>query len=271
MAPLGVPEIVWRLGAFALIFAGMALAELAAPRLERPEMLRALKARRWVTNIAMVVVSSLLLRLVFPLAAVGTALYAQAHGYGLFPALGMSPVVAGILSFLILDFAIWLEHLASHKIRWLWRFHRMHHADTGFDVTTALRFHPVEILISIVWKAAIIIALGAPALAVLIFEIVLNGAAMFNHANLKLPARVDGLLRRLIVTPDMHSIHHSAAPDETDTNYGFNLSLWDRLFSTYRERSKLSPEAMRIGLAQYPNPSPARLFWSLLLPFRKAD
>lgn len=269
MAPLGVPEIVWRLGAFALIFAGMALAELAAPRLERPEMLRALKARRWVTNIAMVVVSSLLLRLVFPLAAVGTALYAQAHGYGLFPALGMSPVVAGILSFLILDFAIWLEHLASHKIRWLWRFHRMHHADTGFDVTTALRFHPVEILISIVWKAAIIIALGAPALAVLIFEILLNGAAMFNHANIRLPGGCDRWIRLVIVTPDMHRVHHSTDRRETDSNYGFSLSVWDRIFSTYIAAPWRGHEDIELGLEAYRNEQPAGFLWSLMLPFRR--
>ena len=241
------------------------------PRLERPELMRALKARRWFTNLSILVLSSLMLRMIFPAAATGVALFADAHGYGLLPTLGLPPFVSGVLAFIILDFAIWLEHVIFHKVPLFWRIHRVHHADTGLDLTTALRFHPLEILLSVVWKSAVILSIGAPPVSVLIFEIVLNGAAMFNHANLKLPARADGLLRRLIVTPDMHSIHHSTEPDETDTNYGFNLSIWDRLFSTYKERSKRPPDAMQIGLSQYPGPSPARLVWSLLLPFRKLE
>lgn len=266
-----IGEPVLRLTVFAAIFLPLAVLELAHPRLERPELMRALKAQRWFTNLSILILSSLMLRMIFPAAATGVALFANAHGYGLLPMLGLPPLVNGILAFVILDFAIWLEHLIFHKIPLFWRIHRVHHADTGLDLTTALRFHPLEILLSVLWKSAFILAIGAPAVSVLIFEIVLNGAAMFNHANLKLPARADRLLRRLIVTPDMHVIHHSAEPDETDSNYGFNLSLWDRIFSTYRERSKQPPEAMRIGLSQYRNPSPARLFWSLLLPFRKMD
>jgi sterol desaturase/sphingolipid hydroxylase (fatty acid hydroxylase superfamily) len=158
--PLSEPTI--RLIAFAAIFATMAIFELVAPRLERDEMRGALKSKRWFTNIAMVVLSSLLMRLVFPLAAVGTAQWAAANDYGLFPALGFSPLVAGILAFIILDFAVWFEHVMSHRLSWLWRIHRMHHADTGFDLTTALRFHPLEIVLSMIWKAAIIIVLGAP-------------------------------------------------------------------------------------------------------------
>ncbi|MDW5315257.1 sterol desaturase family protein [Rhizobium sp. PL01] len=266
---LGFGEPIWRLTFFATLFLSLAALELLHPRLERPELMRALKARRWFTNLSILVLSSLMLRMIFPAAATGVALYADAHGYGLLPMLGLPPFVSGILAFVILDFAIWLEHVIFHKVPLFWRIHRVHHADTGLDLTTALRFHPLEILLSVLWKSVVILAIGAPPVSVLIFEIVLNGAAMFNHANLKLPARIDGMLRHLIVTPDMHSIHHSAEPDETDTNYGFNLSIWDRLFSTYRERSRRAPEAMQIGLSQYPNPSPARLFWSLVLPFRR--
>jgi sterol desaturase/sphingolipid hydroxylase (fatty acid hydroxylase superfamily) len=267
----GIGEPAWRLSFFAAIFLSLAVLELLHPRLERPELMRALKARRWFTNFSILVLSSLTLRMIFPAAATGVALFADMHGYGLLPMLGLPPFVSGILAFVILDFAIWLEHVVFHKVPLFWRIHRVHHADTGLDVTTALRFHPLEILLSVLWKSAIILAIGAPAVSVLVFEIVLNGAAMFNHANLKLPARVDGMLRRLIVTPDMHSIHHSTEPEETGTNYGFSLSIWDRMFSTYRERSKHPPEAMRIGLARYRNPWPARLLWSLLLPFRKAE
>jgi sterol desaturase/sphingolipid hydroxylase (fatty acid hydroxylase superfamily) len=176
--------------------------------------------------------------------------------------------LAGLIAFVVLDFAVWLEHVVSHKWPWLWRIHRMHHADTGFDLTTALRFHPLEIVLSMLWKAAIIIALGAPPVAVLIFEIVLNGAAMFNHANIKLPKTVDALLRLIIVTPDMHRIHHSTDPRETDTNYGFNLAIWDRLFSTYTQTPRLGDTGLEIGLREWRDDRPARLGWALALPFR---
>ncbi|MDO9416320.1 sterol desaturase family protein [Pararhizobium sp.] len=269
MEPLGIAEPVWRLGAFAAIFSSLAVLEIFHPRLERPEMMKALKTRRWITNLSILVLSSLLLRLVFPLAAVGTALFAAEQGYGLLPLSGLPPTVSGLLAFVALDFAIWFEHVMSHRIPLLWRIHRMHHADTGFDVTTALRFHPLEILLSMLWKAVIILLLGPPALSVLIFEIVLNGSSMFNHSNLRLPQRLDSALRPLIVTPDMHRVHHSARPDETDTNYGFNLSIWDRLFSTYLPAPSLGHTAMEIGLSDYRDSKPSRLWWALTLPFRK--
>jgi sterol desaturase/sphingolipid hydroxylase (fatty acid hydroxylase superfamily) len=264
----GLSEPVIRLIAFSAIFLTLAAIELAAPRLERNEMRGALKSRRWVTNLAMVVLSSVLLRIVFPLAAVGTALWAEAQGYGLMPLIGMPLWLAGILAFIILDFAVWLEHVVSHKWPLLWRIHRMHHADTGFDLTTALRFHPLEIVLSMVWKAAVIIALGAPPIAVLVFEIVLNGAAMFNHANIKLPKSADALLRLLIVTPDMHRIHHSTDPRETDSNYGFNFAIWDRLFSTYTHTPRRGDTGIEIGLNEWRDDSPANLGWALTLPFR---
>lgn len=268
-SPWSMSEAGLRLTIFAAIFSALAVLELLHPRLERPELMRALKARRWFTNLSLLLISSLILRIAFPAAATGVALFAQTQGYGLFPRSGLTPFLAGLLAFVILDFAIWLEHLVFHKLPLFWRIHRVHHADTGLDLTTGLRFHPLEILVSMLWKSAVILALGAPVASVLVFEIVLNGAAMFNHANLKLPAGADRLLRWLIVTPDMHSVHHSAEPAETDSNYGFNLSIWDRLFSTYRVRTKKAPEDVRVGLAEYGNPHPARLSWSLLLPLRK--
>ncbi|MEM5471436.1 sterol desaturase family protein [Hoeflea sp. AS60] len=272
MTLFGLSEPVIRLLAFSSIFITLAAIELLAPRLERDEMRGALKSRRWVTNLAMVVLSSVALRIVFPLAAVGTALWAQSNGIGLFPQLGLPLWAIGILAFILLDFAVWLEHVVSHKWPWLWRIHRMHHADTGFDLTTALRFHPLEIVLSMVWKAAVIIALGAPPVAVLVFEIVLNGAAMFNHANIKLPKPVDAVLRLLIVTPDMHRIHHSTDPRETDSNYGFNLAIWDRMFSTYTHFPRRGDTGIEIGLSEWRDGrSTAGLGWALALPFRFAQ
>jgi sterol desaturase/sphingolipid hydroxylase (fatty acid hydroxylase superfamily) len=261
-------ELWLRLGAFAAIFLSMAAFELWSPRLERPEMMGALKSRRWFTNLSMVLISSILLRVIFPAAAVGAALWAEANGYGLFPALGLHPLIAAIVAFVILDFAVWLEHVVSHKWPLLWRIHRMHHADTGFDVTTGLRFHPVEIVLSMFWKAAIVVALGAPAVSVLIFEIVLNGTAMFNHSNIDLPRPLDRWLRRVLVTPDMHRVHHSTIRRETDSNYGFNFPFWDRLFGTYNDQPSKGHEGMDIGLEQWRDATPSGLVWALLLPFR---
>jgi sterol desaturase/sphingolipid hydroxylase (fatty acid hydroxylase superfamily) len=261
-------ELAARVIAFLAIFLTMAFFELWSPRLERAEMSGALKSRRWVTNLSMVVISSLMLRVVFPAAAVGAAVWAQAHGWGLLRMAGIQPWLAGVIAFVVLDFAVWLEHVASHKVPLLWRIHRMHHADTGFDVTTGLRFHPLEIVLSMVWKAVVVVALGPPVLAVLIFEIVLNGTSMFNHSNVRIAPRIDRRLRRVIVTPDMHRVHHSSDRPETDSNYGFNFPFWDRLFHTYVAAPKRGHEAMTIGLDEWRGAPPSRLAWSLLLPFR---
>jgi sterol desaturase/sphingolipid hydroxylase (fatty acid hydroxylase superfamily) len=266
---LGLSEPIIRLAVFGLIFSALALFELWSPRLERPEFEGALKAKRWLTNVSIVIISSLALRIIFPLAAVGTALWAAGKGYGILPWLGVPPVTAGLISFILLDLAIWFEHLLSHKIPLFWRIHRMHHADTGFDVTTALRFHPIEIVLSMLWKAAVIVALGAPPLAVLIFEIVLNGSSMFNHANLKLPEAADRVLRFVIVTPDMHRIHHSTERVETDSNYGFNFAFWDRLFGTYRSEPVKGQTGIEIGQKGWRDGRPAQIVWSLLLPFKR--
>ncbi len=261
-------EPLIRLVAFVSIFAAMAAFELWSPRLERPEMAGAIKAKRWFTNLSTILISSAVLRIIFPAAAVGAAVWAEARGWGLLRILGIDPWIAGIAAFVLLDFAVWLEHVASHKVPLLWRIHRMHHADTGFDVTTALRFHPFEIVLSMFWKAGLVVAFGAPVACVLAFEIVLNGTSMFNHSNVKLPAPLDRMARRLLVTPDMHRVHHSAIRGETDSNYGFNFPFWDRLFRTYTAQPRLGHEAMDIGLADYRGAAPARLVWSLALPFR---
>lgn len=265
----GFSEPAVRLAAFGLIFSALALFELWSPRLERAELTGALKARRWLTNIAILIASSAALRVIFPLAAVGSAIWAGENGYGLLPWLGLHPMAAGFLAFVLLDLAIWFEHVMSHKIPLFWRIHRMHHADTGFDVTTALRFHPIEIVLSMLWKAAVIIALGAPPVAVLIFEIVLNGSSMFNHANLKLPMSADRILRVIIVTPDMHRIHHSSETSETNSNYGFNFAFWDRLFGTYVKAPRAGQLGLEIGLKEWRGETPSHLLWSLLLPFRR--
>lgn len=247
----------------------MAAYELWSPRLERAEMAGAMRTQRWVVNLSMVVISSVCLRILFPAAAVGTAIYAEQQGWGLFNVVGVPTVLAGLIAFVVLDFAVWLEHLVSHKWPLLWRIHRMHHSDQGFDLTTALRFHPLEIVISMLWKALIIVVLGAPVVAVLIFEVVLNGMAMFNHANARLPLKFDAMVRRLIVTPDMHRVHHSTIQRETDSNYGFNLSIWDRLFGTYIAQPASGHDDMRIGLDDYDGPQTRNLVWALLLPFRR--
>ncbi|MET0597928.1 MAG: sterol desaturase family protein [Mesorhizobium sp.] len=270
MEAFAASEALLRLAAFLSVFAALAAFELWSPRLERPEMAGALKSRRWMTNVGLLLVSSALLRVAFPAAAVGAAVWAEARGLGLFRQLGTPLWLAGPIGFVLLDFAVWLEHVASHKWPLLWRLHRMHHADTGFDVSTGLRFHPLEILLSMVWKAAVVVALGPPVLAVLAFEIVLNAGAMFSHSNIRLAPRLDGMLRKLIVTPDMHRVHHSSRRRETDSNYGFNFACWDRLFGTYVAAPEGGHRRMQIGLAAWRGSGPERLIWALLLPFRRS-
>lgn len=257
------PQI--RLGVFIGLFAVLAIMEYLAPRRE----LEHVKAKRWFTNWVIVAIDSFVLRLLFTGAAVGVALWAQANGYGLFNVVEIPTVIAVIISFIVLDFAIWFAHLASHKVPVLWTVHRMHHADVDIDVSTAIRFHPIEIVLSMIWKMIIVTALGAPAVAVLIFEIVLNGAAMFNHSNIKLPLGVDRVLRMLIVTPDMHRVHHSIVHQETDSNYGFNLAIWDRLFGTYIDQPEAGHDGMKIGLSEWQDERPTQLLWSLKVPFIK--
>jgi len=256
-----------RLIIFASVFAAMAAAEIIAPRRERTFG----RPQRWFTNFGMLVISAIAVRLAFPIASVGFALWAQDNGIGLFNLLDIPGWIAGLVALLVLDLAIWFQHVVTHKIPLLWRIHRVHHADRDFDFTTALRFHPIEILLSMLWKMVVIITLGAPPVAVFVFEAVLNGMAMFNHANLKLPFKADRILRLLVVTPDMHRVHHSTDIAETDSNYGFNLSLWDRLFGTYVAQPARGHDGMTIGLDDYQTDRPTWLGWSLLLPFSRQN
>lgn len=253
-----------RIGIFLLVFSIMALWEMAAPKRAGS----GLRQRRWTTNLSLVVIDGVTLRILVPITAVWTADFAQAHGIGLFNLVHVPPLVTGVLAFIILDFAIWLQHVASHKIPVLWRLHAVHHADIDVDLTTGIRFHPIEIVLSMLWKIGVVLALGAPAYLVFIFEVVLNGSAMFNHANVRIPKPLDALLRLFVVTPDMHRVHHSTILRETDSNYGFNLSIWDRIFGTYCAEPQAGHKQMTIGLQNYQSDEPVRLGWSLLLPFR---
>lgn len=253
-----------RLGLFAGMLLLMILWEMLAPR--RPQAVP--RWQRWPANLGIVVLNTVLLRLAFPVAAMGTALAAEAHGWGLLNQLAAPLWIAIPLSVLLLDLAIYLQHRLFHHVPLLWRLHRMHHADLELDVTTGARFHPVEILLSMLIKIALVAALGAPAVAVLLFEILLNASSMFNHGNVALPGPLDRLLRRALVTPDMHRIHHSVIPAETDSNFGFNLSLWDRLFRTYRAEPAAGQLGMTIGLAQFRDPRELRLDRMLLQPLR---
>lgn len=260
-------ETLIRLSAFFGIFAAMALWEAASPM-----RARALgRGGRWATNWGMSLVNtgvSMVMKMGLGAAAVVAALDVEARGIGLLQHMDVPLWLSVLTAFVVLDFAIWLQHLASHKIPLLWRLHRVHHADRDIDVTTAIRFHPVEIALSMLFKIALVYALGAPVWAVILFEVVLNGSAMFNHANVRLPGRVDRWLRLAVVTPDMHRVHHSIQRHEHDANYGFNLSVWDRLFGTYVAQPEGGHEGMTIGLPTHQDEAPARLGWSLMFPFR---
>ncbi|KRP85382.1 MULTISPECIES: sterol desaturase family protein [Pseudomonas] len=257
-------ESAIRLGAFTGIFAVMALWEVLAPK-RRQSIGR---WQRWPPNLGIGVLDSVLVRLIFPTAAVGVALYADAHGWGAFHALDVSGWLAVVASILLLDLAIYLQHVMFHAVPLLWRLHRMHHTDLEFDLTTGTRFHPLEIVLSLMLKLGVIVALGAPAIAVLLFEVLLNATAMFNHANARLPRRLDAVLRWLLVTPDMHRVHHSWHPDETNSNFGFNLSWWDRLFGTYRAQPRDGHAGMTIGINQFRDPRELRLDRMLWQPTR---
>ena len=253
-----VQEPMLRLGVFLGVLMAMATWEGAAPR-RRQEIPRVI---RWTNKLALVVVDTAILRLSFPILAVGLALIAEKRGWGLFNALEAPLWLAVLLSILLLDLAIYLQHVLFHTVPALWRLHRMHHADLEFDVTTGLRFHPLEI------KLAVVAALGAPAVAVLIFAVLLNATAMFNHANIRLPKGVDRVLRWIVVTPDMHRVHHSVIPNETNSNFGFNLPWWDRLLGTYRAQPKAGHEGMTIGIEQFRTPRDLWLDRMLIQPLR---
>ncbi len=252
-----------RLAIFLGVFAIVAVCEVLAPRRARTMKRRV----RWPSNIGLVVLNTVVLRVAFPTAAVGMALAAEARGWGLFNAIGAPIWLAIPLSVVLLDFVIYLQHVMFHAVPALWRLHRMHHADLDFDVTTGARFHPIEILLSMLIKITLVAALGPPWMAVLIFEVLLNASSMFNHGNLNIPPGVDRVLRWLVVTPDMHRVHHSIVVRETNSNFGFNLPWWDRLFGTYRAQPAAGHAAMTIGIEQFRDQTDLRLDRMLVQPF----
>ena len=257
-------EPVLRLSVFLSVLVGMALWELAAPR-RRQDIPRVI---RWTNNLGLVVLDTIILRLSFPILAVGLALMAEDRGWGLFSLFDLPFWLMVLVSIIVLDLVIYLSHVMFHAVPALWRLHRMHHADLEFDVTTGLRFHPIEILLSMVIKLAVVAALGAPAVAVLIFEVILNATAMFNHSNIRLPKGVDRVLRWVLVTPDMHRVHHSVVPVETNSNFGFNLPWWDRMLGTYRAQPKAGHEGMTLGIEQFRTPRDLWLDRMLIQPLR---
>jgi sterol desaturase/sphingolipid hydroxylase (fatty acid hydroxylase superfamily) len=253
-------EAAARIGCFLVFFAAIALAERRFPRrapLVRPSL-------RWFANISVHVVNSILPRLVFPLLPVGLALLWEERGWGLLNGIGLPGAAAGVIGFVALDFVIYVQHVLFHHVDLFWRLHRMHHLDLDLDLTTALRFHPLEILVSLAIKLAAVALLGPPAPAVLLFEVLLNGMTMFNHGNFRIPERPDGLLRRLVVTPDMHLTHHSTLRQENTRNFGFNFSFWDRLFGTYLAEPAAGRQGMVIGLTNFQDVRYER-FWKMII------
>ncbi|MDE3027356.1 MAG: sterol desaturase family protein [Paracoccaceae bacterium] len=240
-------EPALRMIAFLGILVGMMLWELAAPRrrLDIPRVIR------WTNNIALVILDTAILRLSFPILAVGLAVETRQQGFGFFNLVPVPGWVAILGAMMLLDLAIYLQHVLFHAVPGLWRLHRMHHADLDIDATTGLRFHPLEILLSMAFKLMVVAALGAPPVAVLLFEVVLNATALFNHANIRLPRHIDRVLRWIVVTPDMHRVHHSVDRRETNSNFGFNLPWWDRLLGTYRAQPRLGHDGMTIGIEQF--------------------
>jgi sterol desaturase/sphingolipid hydroxylase (fatty acid hydroxylase superfamily) len=256
-------EIAWRLGFFCAVFFLMAAWELIASR----RVLTTSKASRWLSNLTMTLFNLLFVRLVTPIIPLGLAVLAEERNWGLLNNIELPYGVAVLASVVLLDLSIYLQHVMFHAVPLLWRLHMVHHADLDFDVTTGLRFHPVEMCLSLGIKLSVVTVLGPPALAVLIFEILLNATAMFNHSNVGLPQSVDRLLRWLVVTPDMHRVHHSVIRNESNSNFGFNLPWWDRILGTYRAQPLGGHKGMRIGLHQFRDPARLTLPWMLALPF----
>lgn len=256
----------FRLGAFLGAFGAMALWEVLAPR----RAMALSRKQRWPGNLGILLVDAALLRLVFPAAAVGFAVFVESRGWGLLSLAEWPAWLVVVCAILLLDLVIYLQHVLFHAVPALWRLHRVHHTDLAFDVTTGVRFHPLEILLSMAIKYAAIAAIGAPAIAVLVFEIILNTTAMFNHGNVRIPVAIDRWLRLLVVTPDMHRVHHSIVRVETDSNFGFNFPWWDRWFGTYRAQPAAGHAGMTIGLEQFRDARDMRLDRLLVQPALRA-
>lgn len=258
-------EVLVRLSSFAGLFAVFAVWELLAPRRTQYHS----RSVRWLNNLAITVLNGLIVRLGIPLAAVGTAMAAQDQGLGLLNQVALPAWMAMAVAIVALDLILYLQHLLFHHVDFLWRLHRMHHADLEVDVTTGLRFHPIEIVLSMAIKMAAVLVLGAPVVAVIAFEVLLNASSLFNHANIRIPGRVDRVLRYFIVTPDMHRVHHSVVRRETDSNFGFNVPWWDYLFKTYRASPQAGHIGMKVGIEHFRTPRDLWLDHLLLQPFRK--
>ena len=257
-------ENALRMGVFLFILLLMMGLEAVFPRKKRALP----RGHRWLSNLGLVFIDGLFVRLIFPVIAVGIAAKAAHESWGLFNIVDLPFRLEVTLSIIILDMMIYWQHVASHHIPFLWRLHKVHHADRDIDVTTGSRFHPIEIGLSMAYKMGLVVLLGAPVLAVIIFELILNACAMFNHSNVRLPLGLDRVVRRILVTPDMHRVHHSTIVRETNSNYGFSLSIWDRLFGSYTAQPELGHDDMVIGLEEYQTSGPASISWSLALPFK---
>ena len=252
-----------RLGAFFGIFALLTIWEIASPRRE----LLQLRRFRWFSNFGLIVLSNVLVRFVFPTAAVGIALIVEQNQWGFLYYFDLPVIIHFIAAFVLMDLSLYFQHVMFHSLPSFWRFHRVHHSDLDCDVTTGLRFHPIEIVLSILIKFLTIAALGIPVLTVVIFEIILNAASMFTHSNIKMPAVIEPVIRWFIVTPDMHRVHHSLNENETNSNFGFFISVWDRVFGTYLSQPKEGHSRMQLGLKAFREPKWQDLRWLLYLPF----
>ena len=260
-------EAIMRLGIFLAIFIAVGLAEIFAPRRAKLGTWK----ERWVANLSILVLDVVIQRATVGAVALLAAVWALNNDFGLFRVFDLHWLIAGVLGFLLLDFAIYVQHVVTHKVPILWRLHRVHHADEDVDLTTGLRFHPIEIILSALYKAVIVLALGLEPWVVLLFEAVLNASAVYTHGNLALPEKLDRLLRFLFCTPDMHRVHHSVIRAETDSNYGFFLSIWDRAFGTYRQAPALGQMGVEIGLSDIRGAGTRNLLRMLIMPFRNRN
>ena len=256
-------ELSIRLLSFIVVFALLAIGEHFAPRRDRTIS----RSVRWLANLGLLAMNPLSVRLLFPFLPVGVALWTQEQHWGLLTIINGPYMLNLVVTILILDLTVYLQHVLFHALPLLWRLHMVHHADLDFDFTTGLRFHPLEIIISLVIKILVVVLLGPPVMAVVAFEVLLNATAMFNHSNIHIPARFDSLLRLLVVTPDMHRVHHSVIIKETNSNYGFSFPWWDRLMGTYKAQPVKGHTDMTIGLAQFRDQNRLGLLRLVLLPF----
>ena len=257
-------ETEFRLVLFASSFLIIFLWELLATK--RPSEF---SVNRTLTNLFLMIINSLALRLLMPILAIELALQLEAQGLGILPQIPLPEIAIFLISLIILDLAIYIQHVIFHKVPFLWRFHQVHHADTDFDVTTGVRFHPGEIVFSMLYKLTIVLLLGPSAVAVFVFEVLLSSSSLFTHANARMPRKMDSFLRWFIVTPDMHRIHHSHQTDEALTNFGFNLSFWDRVFGTYRSDPAYSHTEMKLGALNIPVKKASSIWHMLILPVYK--